>query len=47
MLEVVFSNVFDTKIVNGKIEPDWAAFMFPEAGRVWLFVISVAGKAFL
>ena len=46
VLEVVFSNVLDAKVVNGKIEPDRAVVVLPESGSVWLFEISVACKAF-
>ncbi len=46
VLEVLFPNAFDAEVVDGKIEPDGSGFMFPEAGSVWLFMISVASKAF-
>ncbi len=41
MVDVFFSNIFDTKIVNNQCERDRPCFMFPQAGSIVTFVITV------
>ncbi len=43
---MTFPDILNTKVVDCKNELDGVACVCPEAGSVWLFVISVAGKAF-
>ncbi len=47
VLEIVFPDIFDSEVVDGKIEPERAGFVFPQAWSVGLFVVPMAGKAFL
>ncbi len=47
VLESVFLDIFDSKVVNGEIEPERAGFVFPQAWSVGLFVVPVVGEAFL
>ncbi len=47
MLEVVFANVLDTKVVYCKVESDRAGFVLEETGCVQVLVVAVNGEAFL
>ena len=41
---MVFVNIFHVKVVHSKIELDWAEYMFPEAGGMTYFIISMRIK---
>ncbi len=45
MLEMFLANAFDPKVIYCKVEPCRKGFMFPYTGSVWLFEVSVFGKA--
>jgi hypothetical protein len=47
VLEVVFTNVFDFKVVDSKIEPNGVRVMLPQAGSVGLFMVTMSCKSFL
>ncbi len=47
MLEMFLANVFDPKVIYCKVKPYQTGFMFPKTGSVWLFEVSVFGKAHL
>ena len=47
MVDVVFMDVFDTKVIYYEGECDGAGDMSPQAGRVGDFKISVGGEVFL
>ncbi len=46
MLEVFFSNVLYSKIIDTEVEPYRATDMFPKAGRVGLFKVAMKCEPF-
>jgi hypothetical protein len=42
-----FSDVFDTKIVDNQRERDWLCFMFPQAGSIVTFLITMREETLL
>ncbi len=47
VLEIVFADIFDTEVINGKVKPGGLGFVLPEAGSMGLLVVAVAGESFL
>ena len=43
----MFPNILDAEVIYGKVEPERAGLVFPQTRCVGLFMISVAGEAFL
>ncbi len=46
MLEVFYSNVLYSKIIDTEVEPYRATDMFPKAGQVGLLKVAMACKPF-
>jgi hypothetical protein len=46
MVDILLSLILNAKIVNNQGECEWLSCVFPEAGSVFAFVITVWGKTF-
>jgi hypothetical protein len=45
VLEVVFTNLFDTKVIDRKVEPGGVVFVVEEAWGVRLLIVAMSAKA--
>ncbi len=44
---MLFTHIFNSKIINNQCEGDWACAVFPQTGGVWTLKVAAREKTFL